>query len=123
MLDDNLLISHDDPFHDQSQHTLTRFKCWGLQEVRDALAERCNRLRPLARMVDLGDLCGDELFPLGDLVLGIPQALAPLFELVHLNGPDLIRVDEPLFLPLERRLLVPQPLEFPLSIAHVKTKG
>ena len=52
--------------------------------------------------MSLGDLCGDELFPLGDLVLGLPQALAPLFELVDLDGPDLIRVDEPLFLPLER---------------------
>jgi hypothetical protein len=33
----------------------------------------------------------------------------------------LIRVDEPLFLPLERRLLAPQALEFPLRIGHVST--
>jgi hypothetical protein len=72
MLDDDLLIRHYDSFHDQSQHPLTSFKGRFLQELRDALAERRNRLRPLARVLDLDDLSGDELFALGDLVLGIP---------------------------------------------------
>jgi hypothetical protein len=120
MLDDDLLIGYHNPLHDQSQHALAGLKGWFLQDLGDALAERRNRVGPLGGVLGLGDLGGDELFPLVGMLLGLPQALAPLFELVEFDSSDLIGVDEALFLPLQARLLAPQALEFPFGIRHVR---
>ena len=67
----------------------------------------------------MGHLALQRLLPLLELLLGLTQPLATPFQLVQLEGTDLIGIEQALVLSRERRSLALQALEFALGVSYV----
>ena len=121
MLEDDLVVGDDDAFDDEPEHPLACRKRGICQQRRDALAERSDRRSPVHGLLGLRHLSCYQLLPLLDLLPRVAQALTPLLPFVYLDGPDLIGINEALFLPRERQPLPLQALELPCGIRAVRT--
>ncbi|HEX2141264.1 MAG TPA: hypothetical protein VHK28_03155 [Candidatus Limnocylindria bacterium] len=118
MLDDDLVVGHHDLLHHQPQDLLLHREGWLNQLRLEARAEGTDRLRQTRRLVRLNELLADRLRPLVEAVPRRAQPLAAHRQLVQLQHPGLIGVDEALVLSPQCRLLPLNTLQFLLGIAQ-----
>lgn len=120
MSDDDGVIGDVDPLDDEAQDLLLDREGRVGQLPAEPRTEGRDCFRQGLRPLRCGDLAGHDLLTLPELLPRLAEPLSALLQLVQLDGPDLVGVDQALLLPLERRALAPESLQFPLGVGELR---
>jgi hypothetical protein len=118
--DQDLLVGDEDALHYQPQYLLLELEGRARQPRADPLAELRDGLLKCRCSFGLYLLSLQHLLSLVKLFARLPQPPSALFELIELDGPSLVGIDQALLFPLQCRPPIAHSLQLPLRICCLR---